>query len=93
MVNDFAELEDVRLLWHTDYWDGPLAGLAHYNGRAYWFEVEAFDWDEPPAERRYLLYSLTDGELAEERDGIAASRCTSGPTPTTTPGGTAITRP
>lgn len=67
-MNGFSELEGVRLLWHADYWDGPLAGLARYNGQDYWFEVEAFDWDDPPAERRYLLYSLTEEELAEERE-------------------------
>jgi hypothetical protein len=92
-VNDFPELDGVRLLWHADYWDGPLAGLARHNGQDYWFEVEVFDWDDPPAERRYLLYSLTEEELAEERgSGIIAFRSTSAPTPTTTSEGTAITR-
>jgi hypothetical protein len=46
-------------------WDGPLAGLARYGGRDYWFEVEASNREDPPAKRRYLLYALTDGELAD----------------------------
>jgi hypothetical protein len=58
---------DVRLLWHADYWDRPLSGLAHHNGRDYWFEIEDFDPDDPPAEFRYFLYPLTDEELEDER--------------------------
>ena len=44
-----------------------MAGLAHYGGSDYWFEAEAFDRDNPPSQRRYLLYALTDEELAGER--------------------------
>jgi hypothetical protein len=59
---------NVRLLWHADYWDGPLCGLAHHNGRDYWFAVEPFDPDDPPAEWRYFLYPLSDEELEDERE-------------------------
>jgi len=58
----------VRLRWHVSYWDGPINGVATYDGRDCWFEAEGFDWeDELPHSRRYLLYELTDEELAEER--------------------------
>jgi hypothetical protein len=49
-----GELDGVRLLWHNDYWDGPVSGLAEYHGKEYWFQaiwdVEADDWEHP---RRY----------------------------------------
>jgi hypothetical protein len=65
---DPPRLEGVRLRWHFGYWDGPINGVATYDGRDYWFDAEPFDWeDEPPHSRRYFLYELTDEELAEER--------------------------
>jgi hypothetical protein len=65
-MTDCPRVGDVRLLWDVDHWDGPLCGLAHHNGRDYWFAVEAFDPDDPPAEWRYFLYPLTDEELEDE---------------------------
>jgi len=39
-----------------------------HEGRDYWFEAEAFDWDdEPPHGRRYFVFELSDEELADER--------------------------
>lgn len=33
--------ESVRLLWHSDFWDGPLSGLCSYSGNPAvgWFET------------------------------------------------------
>jgi hypothetical protein len=65
---DPPRLEAVRLLWHFGFWDGPINGVATYNGRHYWFEAEPFDQeDEPSHSRRYFLYDLTDEAVAEER--------------------------
>ena len=53
---------------HVGYGDGPLTGVATYDGRDHWFEAEAFDWDdETPHARRYFVYELTDAELPDER--------------------------
>lgn len=53
---------DVRILWHVDYWDGPLSGIASYAGKMHWFHVV-----DPEAEpRQAILRSLTDAELAAE---------------------------
>ena len=66
-MTDCPRVGDARLLWHADYWDRPLSGLAHHNGRDCWFEIEDFDPDDPPAEFRYFLYPLTDEEREEHR--------------------------
>lgn len=62
-----VELEGVRLLFHTDWWDGPLTGLAEYQGREYFFDAV---WDEAADDRTYprrlLLRTITDAEIAEE---------------------------
>ncbi len=62
------ELKGVELLWAADYRDGPIAGLARYDGRDHWFEAENFNWDNPPADRRCFLYALSDEELEDEHE-------------------------
>jgi hypothetical protein len=59
-------LQGVEPVWITDYWDGPLQGLARYEGRLHWFEVESFNIDDPSAMRTYVLYPLSDQEIAAE---------------------------
>lgn len=54
----------VRLLWHVDYWDGPISGLALFESRHCWFEVA----DRDGVERRALLYPLDDSEWTQERE-------------------------
>lgn len=34
--------EQPIMLWETDHWDGPLSGIALYQGRKVWFEC--IDW-------------------------------------------------
>jgi hypothetical protein len=53
----------VQILWHVDYWDGPLSGIASYMGKDYWFQV--IDPDAEP--RAAILRSLTNAELAAEQ--------------------------
>jgi hypothetical protein len=56
------DMNDIRLLWHSGYWDGALTGLLLYEGCKYWFE----NYDDPEAtRRRYLVIELTDEELWE----------------------------
>lgn len=59
-------LHGVTPVWLTDYWDGPLEGLATYEGRLHWFKVESFDADDPPSVRTYVLYPLSEDEAADE---------------------------
>ena len=61
------DLVGVRLLFHEDWYDGPLSGLAEYDGRTYFYEAvwdeAAGDWTHP---RRLLLHDLTKDAIAEE---------------------------
>lgn len=65
-MSQLAPLKTVEPVWVTDFWDGPLNGLALYEGRCHWFEVESFDPDHPPEIRKYILYPLTDDEIVAE---------------------------
>ena len=55
----------VRPVWVANVHDGPLEGLARYQGELLWFDSEwdedADDWSRP---RRYRLRRLPDDELA-----------------------------
>jgi len=53
----------VRLLWHMAYWDGPLTGLAQFEGQHCWFAVPEPD----TAERGALLYPLDESEWLNEK--------------------------
>ncbi len=53
------------MLWHNDWYDGPLEGLATFDGSEYYFRVDTEDWvDQTP--RRYVLIELSAEELVRE---------------------------
>jgi hypothetical protein len=58
----------VRLLWHDDYWDGPLSGMLLYQGKEYWFQMiaENDDPDLVAFYRRFAVLELTEAQLQEE---------------------------
>jgi len=68
------QLENVQILWHLDYWDGPLSGvLLHENEICYFDLLEEFvsvaeDPDDIDTEydfgwyRKYNVYKLTDDD-------------------------------
>lgn len=53
---------DLKMLWHSDYYDHPLTGMALYNGKKVWFKVGK---EDDLGEERYDLLQLTP-ELLEE---------------------------
>jgi hypothetical protein len=60
-------VDGVTILWLTDYWDGPVRGVASRGDRHYWFAA-VFDKAQDDFEypRRLLLYELSDDDLREE---------------------------
>jgi hypothetical protein len=62
------ELTGVQKLWFSDWYDGPLTGLARHEGREYWFAMVTNDdggghWDFDP--RVYVLHRLAAEQLAQ----------------------------
>ena len=58
--------EDVRYLWVSDYYDGPLAGLCQYRGEKLWFKIRCRPEHGPDV---FDLFRLTSEQLeAQERD-------------------------
>jgi hypothetical protein len=59
---------EVKLLWHSDYWDGPTSGMLLYRGKKRWFQV-CDESDDPGLRdyyRRFLIVELSDRQLEEE---------------------------
>jgi len=58
-----TDLRPVTIVWVCDWWDGPVEGMATYQGRDCWFRVifdtDADEWTSP---RRCRLFELTPGE-------------------------------
>jgi hypothetical protein len=65
---DLPELRGVRMVWFSDWYDGPITGLAAYEGREHWFVMVTDDdgehWDFDP--RIYLLHQLTPEQVSQE---------------------------
>jgi hypothetical protein len=58
------ELTNVRILWDSDWHDGPVSGLAEYEGGQFWFQAvwddELEEWAYP---RMLILHVLSSDEL------------------------------
>ncbi|MEU7876375.1 hypothetical protein [Dactylosporangium sp. NPDC049140] len=62
------ELAEVRKVWFSDWYDGPITGVAVHDGREYWFVVVTNDaaggtWDFEP--RVYVLHRLSREQLMQ----------------------------
>jgi len=59
-LRQLDELE-IRYLWHFDWWDGPLYGMAEYQGRRAWYDYHSDTEDD--RHYRYVLYPLTPEQV------------------------------
>jgi hypothetical protein len=60
------DTEDAIMLWHSNYYDGPLSGLAVYKGKKVWFDCIQDEYDNLFNIRVFGLYELSDEELEDE---------------------------
>ena len=54
---------DLELVWHENYYDGPLSGVAKMNGEYVWMEL--IEEDEVSGDRLFGLYSMKPEHKAE----------------------------
>lgn len=80
---DFSKMRDLeehdndggafRMLWHCNYWDGPLSGVVMYKDREHWFEcvlegvVGRTTGGEFLTARAFAIVEMTDEQIAEQR--------------------------
>jgi hypothetical protein len=59
--------DEIHLLWHSDFWDGPRSGMLLYRGDEFWFEVIAESADDVIGwYRRFAVIKLSMEQHAEE---------------------------
>lgn len=68
-MKDLEELiesgeSQTRLLWHHDYWDGPMTGVMLWEGEKCWFEM---------VEEKHFEVPLTEEEINEWADYLKIS--------------------
>jgi hypothetical protein len=57
----------VKLLWHIDYYDGPLSGICEYQERKCWFEISEHA-DIRTSSWLYEVRELTPAEILFEEE-------------------------
>jgi hypothetical protein len=70
-LTGLPELTQVRKLWFSDWYDGPITGIAAHGDHEYWFVLVADDsaggsWDYDP--RIYVLHRISPEQLARAWD-------------------------
>lgn len=64
------ELENVKILFYSNYWDGPWTGLCEYENKIYRYDVlDEGDWNEEKDEwspRIYNVFEIEPWQLAYE---------------------------
>src|SRR5262245_50921329 len=59
---------EVRLLWHSDYCDGPRSGMLVFRSEECWFQVVSESEDDGANwYRPFLVLRLSPGQHTEER--------------------------
>ena len=94
------DLRPVTIVWVDDWWDGPVEGMASYQGRDCWFraifDTGADEWTSP---RRCRLFELTPDERdrlwsghrrREQHAGAGNCFHSGAPDPALKPGGEAF---
>lgn len=69
-ISGLPELTGVRQVWFSDWYDGPITGIAVHDGREYWFVMVTDDsggsWDFEP--RIHVLHRLSGDQLSQAWD-------------------------
>ena len=60
--------DDVELMWHSMYYDGPLTGVLRYEGREHWFHCVESEWHAKECQegwRKFVLVPIRSEDKPE----------------------------
>ena len=63
--HDEDEQPDLTMIWHSNYYDGPLSGMAKFNDEYVWFDLLEEDHS---GNRLFGLYRLSEDDLEAEQE-------------------------
>lgn len=52
-----VNVNDIKLIWHDDYYDGPLSGACSINGKKYYFKISHEHYN---TNTRVRIFSIID---------------------------------
>lgn len=58
--------QPISLVYHNNYWDGPLSGVCKIEDKRYYFKCVHDYYDSPRNMRIYAVYELSNEEWKEE---------------------------
>lgn len=58
--DDEKHQPNLEMWWHTNYYDGPLSGMAKYDGEWVWFDCSE---EDDYGDRKFALYQLTEEQI------------------------------
>lgn len=61
--HDKDDQPDLVLVWHENYWDGPLSGIALFNNEYVWFDCIE---EDDIGDRKFAIYKMSD-KFREEK--------------------------
>lgn len=61
--HDKDDQPDLTLVWHEDYWDGPLSGVALFNNEHVWFKCIE---EDDTGDRKLAIYRMPE-EFRKEK--------------------------
>ena len=65
ILDGLPRLRGVRILWFNDWYDGPVDGVAEFEGLEYWFaDIDDFQHTWPA--RRYVLHPICKEQATAE---------------------------
>lgn len=56
------KIEELKIVFAVNWWDGPLEGMCMHNNEKHWFYCE----DEDNDSRRFSIIKLTPEQIADE---------------------------
>lgn len=60
------ERSHVRLVWASEYWDGPKSGILDFNGESCWFIVIGENEHDDGWYRRFAILRLSSAQFSDE---------------------------
>jgi len=70
-INYMHEADDTEhaiMLWHSDYYDGPISGLAEYKGKKVWFKWHGTAHEPLTDLRIFNLHEMSDEAIEYEEE-------------------------
>lgn len=64
------KLRNVKILFHIDYWDGPLRGICEYKNKYYWYDIlDDYEYNsekEKFSPRTYVIKEIEPWQISYE---------------------------